>query len=335
MAGVDLGERRTKLVVLDVVGGRPGLVGWADQPTPAGLFFGGRPVRPLDAGAWVRRLLGQAGVQPESLVMAVPGGDVQIKRLPVPDPGDREATLRSLAASPAFRTGGDGGSGWSFDYHVLDPESGTVLAVAARQEGIHAVQAVARAAGFSRDRRWISVGEVALVNAWEAVAPDPAGRVILVDGGHTAVTVVLVENGSPLAWRRVLSAGRELEERSGGSGLSADLPPHLVEEWGGRIVQEVRVVVGSVLRGAAVGDLPPVVLGGGLGRIGGVAEALGKGLGAEVARFDPLAGPWAGGSERGDGSRLGVAWGLATQVVARHLAAPGTGARPGDAEVAA
>jgi Tfp pilus assembly PilM family ATPase len=333
VAGVDLGERRTKLVVLDGVGGRPALVGWADQPTPAGLFFGGRPVRPLDAGAWVRRLLGQAGVRPESLVMAVPGGDVQLKRLPVPDPGDRAATLRSLAASPAFRAGGEGGSGWSFDYHVLDPESGTVLAVAARREGIHAVQAVARAAGFPRERRWITVGEVALVNAWEAVAPDPAGRVILVDGGHTAVTVVLVENGSPLAWRRVLSAGRELEERSGGSHRSTDLPPHLAEEWGGRIVQEIRVVVGSVLRGAAGGELPPVMLGGGLARIGGVVDVLGRGLGAAVARFDPLAAPGAGARERGDGSRLGVAWGLATQVVARHLAEER--AQSADPEVAA
>ena len=317
VAGVDLGETLTKVVVLDAGGEELRLVGWADQPTPPGMFFGGRPVRPVDAAAWVRRLLAQVGARPDTLVMAVPGADVQVKRLPVPHPADRESTLRNLAANAAFRTAGEGGSAWSFDYHVLDPETGTVLAVAGRHEGIQAVQAVARTAGFPPERRRVSVPEVALANAWASVASDPAERVILVEGGHTAVTVVLVDQGKPLAWRRVLFAGRELEERSGGAALSENLPPPLVEEWGGRIVQEVRVVVGSALRGSASGDLPPVVFAGGLARLPGLADALGRRLGVEVRRFDPFAAAWVEGEEGPDGAGLGVAWGLAVQALAR------------------
>lgn len=107
VAGLDLGERRTKLVVLDVDGGSPRLVGWTEQPTPAGLFFGGRPVRPLDAAAWIRKLFAQVGASPRTLALAVPAGDVQIKRLLVPEPGNREATLRTLAASDGVEIIGD------------------------------------------------------------------------------------------------------------------------------------------------------------------------------------------------------------------------------------
>lgn len=329
--GLDAGERRTKVVVVEGTSADPRVIAWSDEPTPAGLIVSGRPARP-ELAAWLRRAL-VPGRDGDPVWVAVPWADAQVKRLTVPGPADRDATLRGLAVNPAFRTAHGEAAASRLDYHVIDAASGAVMAVAVRPDAVRALaQSVAEAGA---ELKGAAVTESAMAHAWLATTGEPAGRAVLLEGGHAGVTLVVMDAGQPVGFRRVMFGGRALEERGGVP--PAGPPPPLVEEWSGRIAQEVRMLAGSAFRGTGSG-IPPVVVMGGLGRseelVSGLKAALGSvverwRLAGEVVEGGEAGGGKAEGGETGDGSDVGcavaVAFGLAVQGLAQ---AEGHGAGP-------
>lgn len=322
VVGVDTGERCTRVVVLEGSAAEPRVVGWAEEPTPAGLVVSGRAPRPDELAAWLRRVLRHA--RPGDRVwMACPWADAQVKRLSVPDAGNREATLRGLAVNPAFRTGAGDTGGWRLDYHVVDAAAGVVMAVAARPESVRTLALAVAAAGG--ELGGVGVAESALVHAWLGSAPS-ATSAVLVEAGHGGVTLVVTQGGEPVGFRRVMFGGRALEER-GGWDLPSEAPPPLVEEWSARIAQEVRMLAGAAFRGTG-GGTPEVVVMGGLARSEGLVAGLRSALGGVVERWKgPVAaeeaGEAAGDDAKAGGSGMALAFGLARQGLAAE--ADGTG----------
>lgn len=329
--GLDAGERRTKVVVVEGTSAEPRVVAWSDEPTPPGLIVSGRPARP-ELAVWLRRALapGRAG---DRVWVAAPWTDAQVKRLTVPDPASREATLRGLSVNPAFRAAHGEASASRLDYHVIDPASGAVMAVAVRPDAVRALALSVAAAGA--ELKGASVTESAIAHAWLATTEEPAGRAVLVEGGYAGVTLVVMDGGQPVGFRRVMFGGRALEERGGGP--PAGPPPHLVEEWSGRIAQEVRMLAGAAFRGTGSG-IPPVVVMGGLGKSEELVGGLRIALGSVVERWR-VAEEAAEGAEAGEGPdggcAIAVAFGLAVQGLAQaegHGAGPAVQLlRPGDA----
>jgi Tfp pilus assembly PilM family ATPase len=179
----------------------------------------GRAARSGELAAWLRRVLAPARPG-DQLWMACPWSDAQVKRLSVPDAASREATLRGLAVNPAFRGTGGEAPAWRLDYHVVDQAAGAVMAVAARPDGVRAVALAASAAGA--DLGGVSVAESAVVHAWLCTAQEPDARAVLLEGGHAGVTLVVMDGGEPVGFRRVMFGGRALEERG------ARVPEHRV-----------------------------------------------------------------------------------------------------------
>lgn len=319
--GLDAGERRTKVVVVEGTSADPRVVAWSDEPTPPGLIVSGRPARP-ELAAWLRRALAP-GNSGDPVWVAAPWADAQVKRLTVPGPADRDATLRGLAVNPAFRAAQGEAAASRLDYHVIDAPSGAVMAVAVRPDAVRALAQLVAAAGA--ELKGASVTESAMAHAWLAWAEEPAGRAVLLEGGYAGVTLVVMDAGQPVGFRRVMFGGRALEERGGGP--PAGPPPPLVEEWSGRISQEVRMLAGSAFRGTGSG-IPPVVVMGGLGKSEELVAGLRIALGSVVERWR-LAGEVGEGEETGEGSdgacAVAVAFGLAVQGLAH---AEGLGAGP-------
>jgi Tfp pilus assembly PilM family ATPase/Tfp pilus assembly protein PilN len=274
VAGIDLGHERTRVVCLDMARGPGTVVGWTDEPTPSGLFFSGRLQRVVEAGAWLRKALAATGApRPSSVVMAVAPADAQVRRVNVPSVGERTDVLRALRSHTQFR--GTDALEWRFDFQVLDVAEGQVLAVAGTCDGIGLVQALARAASLPHPV--VSASEVGLVNAWRRSAGEEiASRRLLLEGGHSGVTLALVEGGVPLAFRRVLLPGRELQRETGGG----DVARAVAREWAARISSETRILVGAVVRDG--GATPPVSIAGGLASSLALREALQDARGAPV-----------------------------------------------------
>jgi hypothetical protein len=319
--GLDAGERRTKVVVVEGTSADPRVVAWSDEPTPPGLIVSGRPARP-ELAVWLRRSLAQ-GRAGDPVWVAAPWTDAQVKRLSVPDPASRETTLRGLAVNPAFRAVGGEVAASRLDYHVIDAASGAVMAVAVRPDAVRALALSAAAAGA--ELTGASVTESAIAHAWLATAEEPAGRAVLLEGGYAGVTLVVMDAGQPVGFRRVMFGARALEERGGGP--PAGPPPPLVEEWSGRIAQEVRMLAGAAFRGTGSG-IPPVVVMGGLGKSQELVDGLRRALGGVVERWGVGV---VEGEERGEAPGEGtcgiaVAFGLAVQGLAQ---AEGRGAGPG------
>jgi hypothetical protein len=315
VVGLDLGERRTRVVVAEGSASGMRVVSWSDEPTPPGLLSGGRAVRSAELVAWLRRALGSAGAGAHVWI-ACPWADVQVKRLQVPDPANRAATLRGLSVNSAFRTGGGGDTpaAWCHDYCVADAGSGAVMAVAARNDAVRSAAAAVAAAGAQV--RGVSVAESAAVHAWLATAGDEDARAVLLEAGHNGVTLVVMDAGAPVGFRRVLYGGGKVLSERGGWTPPAEIPPPLVEEWCARIGQEVRMLAGAVFRGGAEG-IPPVSFMGGLGEAGGLVAGLGGVLGVKVERWRGAGGGAAAGGAGGEmGSGMAVAYGLARQGLA-------------------
>jgi hypothetical protein len=302
VAGIDLGHERTRVVVLDTSHEPPTLVGSADEATPAGFFFSGRLQRVVEAGAWVRRVLAMAGApRPDRVVFAVAAADAQVRRVAVPSGESHPAILRSLRTHAQFRSGGDPAGEWHFDFQMLKAAAGQVLGVAGSVDGIGAVQAVARAAGFPRPV--ISTVEVALANAYRCSGEAPAPRCLLLEGGHGSATIALLEEGVPVAFRRVLLAGKDLDRDGGGRG---DVSTEAAQEWAARVAHEMRMLVGAVVRDGSVA--PPVWICGGLAASPALRGALSQTRGGvPVSVLDRIGG--VGTPE--DSAALAIAFGLA------------------------
>jgi Tfp pilus assembly PilM family ATPase len=303
--GVDLGERRTKLV--GVARGDEGVcvTHAADEPTPAGLFRDRRIADPAAAGAFLAGLVRERGLTGASAALAVPAGDARVQRQQLPRMDD--AALRNaVEADPALRLGGMETVAARYAFAELEPDARrgdpalmSLLTVSAREETIRALQTAAELAGLAPGP--VTVAPVALANAWTAAFPErvmAGSRSVLLHGGFGGMLIAVLDGGVPVTAYEANLGVDYLAERSGRGGEGLLFKPGgmdelVLEEWVRRVVGDARRAAGAMSAGSGVlGDADgsgAVWISGGVARLPGIAERFRVALGVPVHLFDPLA----------------------------------------------
>lgn len=338
--GLDLGERRTKIVGVQRVDGEVVVTHAIDVATPVNLFRDRQLADVVGAAHFVATLAKEYGIEGAQMSVAVPSADVRVIRQILPR-SDRQSMLTGLEAEPGLRLGGADAGGVRVDFSDLDPDGmysapglTTLLAVSARTESIAALQRLVESAGF--ERGVVTAAPIALANGWSAAFPDRVlqnARSVLLHGGYSGVSMVVLDGQIPAASYDASLGVEFLIERTGmatrvapgaedalfapGSPITDDV---LQEEWVRRMVGELRRVAGAAAHGAGVlGDADgsgAVWLSGGIARLDGLAQRLGDALGVSVDPFDPYRHFPAGSADGSDGAfgpAAAIAMGLALE----------------------
>ena len=303
--GVDLGERRTKVV--GVARGDAGVcVTHAfDEPTPAALFRDRRVADPAVAGAFLAGLVRAHGLTGAAAALAVPAGDARVQRQQLPRM-DEAALRNAVEADPALRLGGmeTVAARYAFaevapDARREDPALVSLISVSAREETIRTLQTMAELAGLAPGP--VTVAPVALANAWTAAHPErvmAGARSILLHGGFGGLLIAVLAGGVPVTAYEANLGVDYLAERTGRGGEAVLFEPGamdelVMEEWVRRVVGDARRAAGAMSAGYGVlGDADgsgAVWISGGIARLPGITERFRASLGVPVHLFDPLA----------------------------------------------
>src|SRR5213078_4589026 len=272
--GLDIGSGIIKLVVIDHGGSEAELTKVATTEVAADAIVEGEVMDPGLVSEAIRGLFEAAGVKRKSVVTAVGGRDVIVKKIQM----DRmkEADAREVIRWEAEQHVPFDMANVELDFQILDPDA----------EGLH------NEAGL--DPAIIDVDAFAIHNAFELNHPDAMQGVVgLVNIGHEVTNVNVLEDGVPVLTRD-LSVGtrrfredlqrekglsaEEAERAIQGQTHSADLAPY-VEARGEEIavgVERAAAFLATASRSA--GGLGRVYTIGGGARIPGLNEALGSRL---------------------------------------------------------
>ena len=249
----------------------------------------------------IRGLFAAAGVKQKSVVTAVGGRDVIVKKIQM----DRmkEADAREVIRWEAEQHVPFDMANVELDFQILDPEAEglqmSVLLVAAKRELVEGRTGLLNEAGL--EPAIIDVDAFAIHNAFELNHPDAMRGVVgLVNIGHEVTNVNILEDGVPVLTRDLSIgtrrfredlqrekglAAEDAEQAIQGQAHSADLAPY-VEARGEELavgVERAAAFLATASRSAA--GLSRVYTIGGGARIPGLNEALGSRLkvGVEVA----------------------------------------------------
>src|SRR5213594_619343 len=264
--GLDIGSGIIKLAVIDHSGSEPELIKVATTEVAADAIVEGEVMDPGLVSEAIRGLFSTAGVKQRSVVTAVGGRDVIVKKIQMDrmKEGDAREVIR-----------------WEAEQHVPFDMANVEL-----------------------DFQIIDVDAFAIHNAFELNHPDAMQGVVgLVNIGHEVTNVNILEDGVPVLTRD-LSVGtprfrEDLQREKGLSaedaerviqGLthSADLAPY-VEARGEEIavgVERAAAFLATASRSA--GGLGRVYTIGGGARIPGLNEALGSRLKVPVEVASPV-----------------------------------------------
>ncbi|MBB4635989.1 hypothetical protein [Longimicrobium terrae] len=334
--GADLGVRRIKLAA---VGGPPGaaeLVWATDVPTSEGVFG---PEGRFDAVAAGRVLAGllarglaSAGA-PSAWALLLPSAALRVRRLQAPP--DPASLARVLAEDSELRVPGVPPGGLHYAVCAVGdtPGSasgdgrGSLVAAAARRDAIRAYAAAAHAAGMRPLR--LAVPAAALATLHARLHPEERDQpVLLLHVGSARSELVVVHGGAPLLALSVVqgtdtlaSGGRSEPDRAGGDAT--------LDEWVGRLRGAHRTAVGAAERHLRLSiDGLPVRVSGGVTRLPGVMESLGRALPGAVGVLDPGEAFRGGGGGDALGPGLVLALGAALEASA---ASPGSSPSRDDA----
>src|SRR5881396_956771 len=298
--GLDIGSGIIKLVVVDHSGSEPELAKVATTEVAADAIVEGEVMDPGIVAEAIRGLFSAAGVKQKSVVTAVGGRDVIVKKIQM----DRmkEADAREVIRWEAEQHVPFDMANVELDFQILDPDAEglqmNVLLVAAKRELVEG------RVGLLHEPGIIDVDAFAIHNAFELNHPDAMQGVAgLVNIGHEVTNVNILEDGVPVLTRD-LSVGtrrfrEDLQREKGLSaedaerviqGLthSADLAPY-VEARGEEIavgVERAAAFLATASRSA--GGLGRVYTIGGGARIPGLNEALGSRLKVPVEVASPV-----------------------------------------------
>jgi type IV pilus assembly protein PilM len=252
----------------------------------------------------VRGLFSTAGVKQKSVVTAVGGRDVIVKKIQM----DRmkEAEAREVIRWEAEQHVPFDMANVELDFQILDPDADglqmNVLLVAAKRELVEGRVGLLKEAGLQA--AVIDVDAFAIHNAFELNHPDAMQGVVgLVNIGHEVTNVNVLEDGVPVLTRD-LSVGtrrfrEDLQREKGlsaedseqvvqGLASNADLAAY-VEARGEEIavgVERAAAFLATASRSA--GGLSHVFTSGGGARIPGLNEALADRLKVPVELASPL-----------------------------------------------
>ncbi|HLA91578.1 MAG TPA: type IV pilus assembly protein PilM [Gemmatimonadaceae bacterium] len=303
--GLDIGSGLIKVAVIDHSKPEPELTKVSITPLLADAIVEGEIMDPGIVSEAITGGLAAAGVISKSVVTAVGGRDVIIKKIQIERVKEQQA--RELMRWEAEQHVPFDMESVELDFQILDPDGEgmemNVLLVAAKRELVEAKLRVLQEAGLTP--AIVDVDAFALHNAFEMNYPDAMqGVVALVNIGHEVTNINILDDGVPILTRDITVGTRRFrEDLQRERGLSPeeaatllqgyDRSPHLdavIEGRGEEIavgIERAAAFLASSSRSA--GQLRAVYLCGGGSRIPGLSDALGNRLRLEVSQANPLA----------------------------------------------
>ena len=303
--GLDIGSGLIKVAVVDHGSSEPELVKVAIAPLPPDAIVEGEVMDHALVADAIRAALFDANVTTTTVVTAVGGRDVIIKRIQTERVKEQQA--RELMRWEAEQHVPDVQS-VELDFQILDPdgpagEEMSVLLVAAKRDLVEAKVRILTEAGLKASI--VDVDAFALHNAFEVNYPSAMeGAVVLVNIGNEITNVNVLDNGVPVLTRDLAIGTRRFrEDLQRSHGLSAedaeamirgyDRTPQLDavldvrgEEIGVGVERAAAFLAAAARRSASVQG---VYLCGGGSRTPGLAGVIGRRLNLPVEQANPLA----------------------------------------------
>jgi type IV pilus assembly protein PilM len=302
--GLDIGSGLVKVAVVEHGKGEPELVRVAVAPVLADAIVEGEVMDPGLVCEAVLAALDQAGVKAKSVVTAVGGRDVIIKKIMIERVKEQQA--RELMRWEAEQHVPFDMESVELDFQILDPEGSglemSVLLVAAKRELVENKLRLLSDAGLGA--ALVDVDAFALHNAFEMNYPEAMSGVVgLVNIGHEVTTINVLDEGVPILTRDLPIGTRRLrEDLQRDHGLTADEAAALLQ--GHDHAPQLKAIVAArgdeiavgVERAAAylaqssrsAGRLRSVYVCGGGARVPGLTDALAGRLRLPVQLASPL-----------------------------------------------
>ncbi len=301
--GLDIGSGFVKLVEVDHSGEQPEVSRVAIRALLPDAIVEGEVMDPGLVAETIRSLFEEVGYKGRDVITAVGGHDVIIKKIEM----DRmkETDAREVIRWEAEQHVPFDIKSVELDFQVLNPlEEGLqmeVLLVAAKKELVDNKVALLSDAGLSASV--IDVDAFALHNAFEHNYPEAMeGIVALVNIGHEATNVNILEDGVPILTRDIPFGSRRVrEDLQRERGLTAEQAEDVVQ--GRDEIHDLQRFVDQSADEVAVGierasaflmtrqsgeGLGKVYLSGGGARIPGMADALASRMNVETHRVNPF-----------------------------------------------
>ncbi len=301
--GLDIGSGYIKLAVVDHSGSEPELVKVALTPVLADAIVEGEVMDPGIVADAIKGLFVTGGVKQKTVVTAVGGRDVIVKKIQM----DRmkEADAREVIRWEAEQHVPFDMENVELDFQILDPDAEgvqmNVLLVAAKRELVQNKTSLLSDAGLQAGI--IDVDAFALHNAFEVNYPDEqTGLVGLLNIGHESTNINILEDGVPILTRDLAIGTRKFrEDLQRERGLSAEdaekllqanersetLDPH-VESRGEEMAVGIERAASFLQAGGRSGGMAKIYSSGGGSRIPGLAEVLADRLKIPVERANPI-----------------------------------------------
>jgi type IV pilus assembly protein PilM len=302
--GLDIGSGLIKVAVIDHSKKQPELMKVAITPLLADAIVEGEVMDPGIVSDAIRGALSAAGVKSKSVVTAVGGRDVIIKKIQIERVKEQQA--RELMRWEAEQHVPFDMESVELDFQILDPDGeGTemqVLLVAAKRELIDNKLRLLTDAGLTPGI--VDVDAFALHNAFEVNHPDAmTGIVALVNIGHEVTNINILDDGIPILTRDITVGTRRFrEDLQRERGVSVDEADQLIQGYdrsahldaviesrGEEIAVGVERAAAFLASSARTGQLRGVYTCGGGSRIPGLTEALANRLRIRVEQANPLA----------------------------------------------
>lgn len=228
---LDIGSGLIKLVAVTHGAGEPVLTKVAYTPVVDDAIVEGEIMDPGIVADAIRGLMALAGVKTKSVVIAVGGRDVIIKKIQMDRLG--EAQAREVIRWEAEQHVPFDMENVELDFQILDPDGDglqmTVLLVAAKRDLVENKIALLNEVGLSAGI--IDVDAFALHNAFEINYPDAMNGVVgLVNIGHEMTNINILEEGIPVLTRDLpVGTRRFREDMQRERGISAEEADQLLQ----------------------------------------------------------------------------------------------------------
>jgi type IV pilus assembly protein PilM len=223
--GLDVGSGFVKGVLIDHAGLEPVVMKVGYMPLVADAIVEGEIMDPSQVVATIRALVESMGVSSKSVVTAVGGRDVIVKKIPMDRMSAEDA--REVIRWEAEQYVPFDMEGVQLDFQILDPEAEgvqmNVLLVAAKRDLVDQKVGLLKESGIQATV--VDVDAFAIYNAFEYNYPDVADRstIGLVNIGHELTTIIVVHDGVPMVSRDVPLGTRHFrEDLRRRHGLSSD-----------------------------------------------------------------------------------------------------------------
>ncbi|MEJ7810584.1 MAG: type IV pilus assembly protein PilM [Gemmatimonadaceae bacterium] len=302
--GLDIGSGLIKVAVIDHGKGEPELAKVAITQLHTDAIVEGEVMDPGMVANAIRDALLAAGVKVKSVVTAVGGRDVIIKKIQIARAKEQDA--RDLIRWEAEQHVPFDMESVELDFQILDPDGDgqemSVLLVAAKRELIEHKTRLLSDADVAP--AVVDVDAFALHNAFELNYPQAmTGLVCLVNVGHEVTNVNILEDGVPLLTRDIAVGTRRLrEDLQRERGLSVedadgllqgyDQSPHLQAVLPARAdeiavgIERASAFLATAARSS--NQLQTVYTCGGGARVPGLTQALAARLRMTVEQANPL-----------------------------------------------